>query len=153
LTSPDTRRKLRDLKTTDPEFWGELTGTITSVPANNDGEIAEDQNHADFLFEDDSDLSCDALVANMFGSNSTGVAVTDNGDLVSTAMADSLDESEGDMGAGASPSIEAEGNGPRVRDSESSDVGRGKRKRIQNRMYKSFWRHNDEDPSDAEDGN
>ena len=150
LTSPEARRKLRDLKNIDPEFWGQLTGTIASTPANDDGAAAEDENNADFLFEDDSDLPCDALVANMLGSNIARVTVTDNGDLVSTAMAESLREGTETV---ATPSTEAEGSGQRVSNPQPSDTGRGKRKRVQNRMYKSFWRHNDDDPSDAEDGN
>jgi hypothetical protein len=153
LTSPDARRKLRDLKTTDPEFWGQLTGTAASVPiANDDGNIIEDQENTDSPFEDDSDLSCNTIVANMHGSNSASVGVTADGSLVSTVMAESLREGDGDSAeARTSLSIEAEGSNRVVRD--SSEVGRGKRKKTQNRMYESFWRHDDEDPSDAEDTN
>ena len=118
--------------------------TASAPIANDDGDIAEDQNVTDAFFEDDSDLPCDAIVANMLGSNSTSVAVTADGDLASTAMAESLGEGEG-AGAGVGP-LQAKG-------SDSSDVGRGKRRKTQNQMYSSFWRHNDEDPSDAEDEN
>ena len=114
--------------------------TASAPIANDDGDIAEDQNVTDAFFEDDSDLPCDAIVANMLGSNSTSVAVTAEGDLASTAMAESLGEGEG-----AGP-LQAKG-------SDSSDVGRGKRRKTQNQMYLSFWRHNDEDPSDVEDKN
>lgn len=118
-----------------------------SAPIANDGvDIAEDQNVTDTFFEDDSDLPCHAIVANMLGSNSASVAMTANGDLASTAMAESLGEGEG-AGAGTS---QAEGSESVF---DSSDVGRGKRRKTQNRMYSSFWRHNDEDPSDAEDEN
>jgi hypothetical protein len=127
---------------------------IASVPiTNNDGDITEDQNIPDTFFDNDSDLPCDTIVANMLGSNLASIAMNANGDLVSTAMAESLDECEdadAGMGAGSSHSIEVEGSNAAVRN--SSNIGCGKRMKTKNCMYAEFWWHNDEDPSDAEDG-
>jgi len=84
----------------------------------------------------------------MHGSNSASVGVTADGSLISTVMAESLREGDGDgVEACTSLSIEAEESNQVVHD--SSEVGRGKRKKTQNCMYESFWWHNDEDPSDA----
>ena len=79
------------------------------MPVNNDSDrnAIEDKNNTNILFEDDSDLPCNAVVANMLRSNTARVMVTDNGDLVSTAMAKSL-------GEGAMDTTEAEGSGQRV---------------------------------------
>jgi hypothetical protein len=91
---------------------------------------------------------CDAIVVNMLRSDSANVAVVSNGDLASMAMAESLGEG---LSASTPVSTEAEGSGNEP--GNSWDVGHGKKKRMQNCMYMSFWRHNNEDPSDAEDKN
>jgi hypothetical protein len=56
LISYEARQKLRGLKTTDPEFWAELTqrtGPVLEVPGET---IVEDDETTEPLVEDDSDL-------------------------------------------------------------------------------------------------
>src|ERR1700679_3769314 len=88
LTSYEARQKLRDLKETDPKFWDQLTQKAAldvDIPANK--HIAEDEDATDPLFEDDSDLPCDEVVANVLGSQPAGVRLTTFGDMTSTAAA------------------------------------------------------------------
>jgi hypothetical protein len=81
------------LKTTDPAFWDELTrkAVSDSVPPALAGAELESDNFTDPLFEDDSDLPCDVIIPNVFGSELGDVEATIDGDLVSTVMAESLD--------------------------------------------------------------
>ena len=131
---------LRKLKTTDPAFWDELTKKAVSdsaLPALAGAELESDD-FADPLFEDDSDLPCDVIIANIFGSELGDVEATVDGDLVSTVMAESLDNEP------ASVDVDSVNNMD-----DGQKLGRGKRKRTENKLYKSFWRH-DEDASDEE---
>src|ERR1700732_3449514 len=98
LTGYDARQKLRDLKKTDLEFWDQLTRKAVlevDIPAKEC--IAENEDAADTLFEDDSDLPCDTIIANVLGFQPAGVKSTAAGDMVSTAAAESLDADEMEM--------------------------------------------------------
>ena len=131
---------LRKLKTMDPAFWDELTKKAVSdsvSPALAGAELESDD-FADPLFEDDSDLPCDVIIANVFGSELGDVEATVDGDLVSTVMAESLDNEP------VSVDVDSVNNMD-----HDQELGRGKRKRMENKLYKSFWRH-DEDDSDEE---
>ena len=91
-SSYEARKKLHDLKKTDPKFWDQLTPKAlleVDIPANEC--IAEDEDAANPLFEDDSDLPCDMIIANVLGFQPMGVKLTTAGDMVSTVVAESLD--------------------------------------------------------------
>jgi len=133
---------LRKLRTTDPAFWDELTKKAPSdsvLPPLVGAELESDD-YIDPPFEDDSDLSCDIIIAKVFGSGIDRVEATIDGDLVSTAMAESLDNE---------PEL-VDGNA--INNASDDQLERGKRKRKENKLYnrKSFWRHDDEDASDEE---
>jgi hypothetical protein len=73
LTSYEARQKLRDLKITDPEFWDQLTRkAVPDIDTLINEHITEDDDDTNPLFEDDSDLSCGVIVANVLGSQSAG---------------------------------------------------------------------------------
>ena len=129
LTSFEARQELRDLKTVDPKFWDQLTCKATpDLNVTGNETITEDDKTMEPIFEDDSDLPCEVIIAEVLGSNTRGVTSTAIGIMVSTAAAESLDENtmeaeklfaepEGDEMVGA--------NNP-------TELGRGKRKRITN---------------------
>jgi hypothetical protein len=146
LTSYEARQKLRDLKTTDPDFWNELTQkTIADAADMADENMFEDEDTGEIPFEDDSDLPCEAIIAHVLGSDlGAGVVSTPDGNLMSTAAAESLDRDETEGSAGEGKVI------PPI---NHNDLGRGKRKITKNKLYDSFWRHNDRDASDCEDDN
>ena len=101
FTIYETRQKLHDLKKTEPMFWDQLTQKATvevDIPANES--ITEDEDVIDPLFEDDSDLSCDMIVAKVLESQLAGTKSTTFGDIVSTAAAELLDANEMASGDG-----------------------------------------------------
>ena len=140
LTGFEARQTLRDLKTTDPDFWNELTQKTTvelTDIANED--MPEDEDDIEPLFEDDSDLPCETIVARVIGSKSrASVVATPDGSLVSTGAAEPLDKDEIEVDTEEIPT----GN---------NDLGRGKSKITKNNHYASFWRHNDDEASDCEE--
>ena len=95
LTGYEARQKLHDLKTTDPDFLAELTqkATVKLIVHPNEV-IAEDEDTVNPLFKDNSDLPCEAIIANITSSSPANVASTSNGDMMSTAAAESLDDNE-----------------------------------------------------------
>lgn len=131
---------LRKLKMTDPAFWDELMRKSVSDSALTAlaGAELENDDFADPLFEDDSNLPCDVIIANVLGSKLGSVEATVDGDLVSTVMAESLDNE-------VSVGVDSVNNDT----DDGQELGRGKRKRMENKLYKSFWRH-DEEASDEE---
>jgi hypothetical protein len=152
LTSYEARQKLRDLKDTDPKFWDQLTRkAVPDVDIPSNEHIAEDEDVTGPLFEDDSDLPCDVIVANVLGSQLAGVKLTTSGDMTSMAAAELLETYRTEM---VSDDVEVEGNHDDASGAELGlgILGRGKRKRTANRHYdsKSFWQHNDADTSDQE---
>ena len=129
-------------KKNEPEFWDQLTQKATvevDIPANES--IAEDKDVIDPLFEDDSDLSCDTIIANVLESQPAGTKSTVFGDIISTAAAELLD-------ANKMASSDAEGKD----DVSVAELGCGKRMWTTNKLYNSryFWQHNDADASDQE---
>ena len=144
LTSYEARQKLRDLKSSDPEFWAELARKTTpdhnteiTAAADDDNEdFVEDDENIDPLFEDDSDLPCNVVIASVLGQQPRHVTATANGDLVSTRVAEYIDNEELSV----------------VKQKHETDLGHSKRKKITNKLYssKSFWRHNDNEASDSE---
>jgi hypothetical protein len=130
------------MRDTDPEFWEELTtkkkpnvpGTDVKMPEDNitkPGDIEHGIN--------DSDLSLEMIVKSIVsGAHPEGFAHHPTGGLMSIADAERLDE----------PSLKAPVNLEHV----DPDLGHGKHTRTANRLYKSstFWRHHDNDDSDAE---
>lgn len=139
LISYKARQKLCDLKTTDPEFWAELTQRTRPVLEFPGETIVEDDEMTEPLFEDDSDLPCEMIVASVLGSSPAGVVSTSNGDMISTATAELIDNTEMEM-----PNHDCDA-GVGV-----GDLGCGKQKRTNNKLYDSFWRHNNNDGSDQE---
>jgi hypothetical protein len=74
LYYPTFWEMLRNLKTTDPKFWDELTKKTHVDPE--EPLVGAELKADDILeppFEDDSNLLCDVIVANVLGSESDGV--------------------------------------------------------------------------------
>jgi hypothetical protein len=70
LTGYEARQKLRDLKTTDPDFWNGLTQKTTTDAADMaDENMSEDEDSGEVPFEDDSDLPCETIIARVLGSD------------------------------------------------------------------------------------
>lgn len=139
LTGYNARQKLRELKTTDPDFWDQLTkNSIADAAPGPDDKVAEDEETADLpLFEDDSDLPCQSIVSEVVGAHAAGVVFNKDGDMASAAAAEALEREETTEAQGANDGV----NG----------LGRGKRRKTGNKLYQSgFWRHRDEDASDDE---
>ena len=132
LTSYEARQKLRDLKTTDPNFWNELTQKTTADAAGMaDENMSKDEDIGEVSFEDDSDLPCETIIAHVLGPDlGAGVISTPDGNLMSTVAAESLDrdETKGSVG---------EGNV--IAPIDQDDLGHGKRKITKIKLYDSFW--------------
>jgi hypothetical protein len=118
---------LRKLRTTDPAFWDELIKKAPSdsvLPPLAGAELESD----DYIyppFKDNSDLSCDIIIAKVFGSEIDRVEAIIDGDLV---------------------------DGNAINNASDDQLGHGKRTRKENKLYnrKSFWWHGNEDASDKE---
>jgi hypothetical protein len=142
LTSYEAREALRKMKTTDPEFWKELTMDALGGTDKDDMGAEEDHEIGFELFDDDSDLPGEAIIAHVLEKGSP-IGVTSNmqGDLMSAAQAESLED---DI-------VEPSNSEPMVVD-EPEVLGVGKRKRKANTLYNSsqFWRHHDNDDPNVE---
>ena len=69
LTGFKARQTLRNLKMTDPDFWNKLTqNTAAEVADNSNVDMPEDEDDGEVLFEDDSDIPCEAIIACVIGS-------------------------------------------------------------------------------------
>jgi hypothetical protein len=139
LTGYAVRDKLRNLKKTDPEFWKELTAASVPEPTNRNDTFEEDNvEGSDMFFDDDSDLSCDMIIACVTGSGiPETVSSMDGGNLVSVAHAELMDDN-------------GESNDAQLEVPLAEELGPGKRKRQANTLYNAqvFWRHHDdEDPN------
>jgi hypothetical protein len=79
---------------TDPAFWKELTmGKALEIDMENDPVVEEDPQVGIEQFVDDSDLPSEAVIAHVHESDSPmAVQSTAEGDLVSAAHAESLEE-------------------------------------------------------------
>jgi hypothetical protein len=133
LTSREARQTLRELKTTNPELWEQLTKKPDPETHINATEADEEE---EVPFEDNSNLPCEAVVAFVGGKNTAGVKEDASGALASSALAESIDATEEEL-----RTVTAE-----------ADHGHGKRKRTQNKLYSSdaFWHHHDNQASDEE---
>jgi hypothetical protein len=120
----------------------------------NDPVLEEDPHVGVEQFVDDSDLPSEAVVAHVLESDSPmAVQSTAEGDLVSAAHAESLEEDtmeersrSEEATASSSSSAGASGR------NEAEELGVGKRKRRPNTLYNSvnFWRHHDNDNVETE---
>jgi hypothetical protein len=127
------------MRTTDPEFWAELTGNDSGrqdLPAA-DVILPEDVKPNTCLEDDeadDSDLSMNTLINSMTTMDIPAMVGTrKNGTLTSLADAENnFDELVVLME-------------PTVDDSNQEGRHRRKRERRANRHYLGFWRHYDED--------
>jgi hypothetical protein len=137
LTSREARQSLRELKTTNPELWEQLTKKPDPEIHINATEADDEEDEVPL--EDDSDLPCEAVITFVGGKNLAGVEEDPSGALASSALAESINATEEELGT------------VKVGMSEA-DCGRGKRKRTQNKLYSSdaFWRHHDNQASDEE---
>lgn len=136
LTSFNTCEKLQNLKMMDAEFWAELTTGKSEPPVVNDNVAAEDDMEAETArFEDDSNLTCEAVIVNVVdGHEVTRIKVL-NGHLVSSAAIEKIDyESEKPDWAKDTAASNSEG---------SSSRAAGKRKVKVNVLYNgdNFWHH------------
>ena len=146
LTSFEARDRLRNMRTTDPDFWKELTQNHPNdqdlPPAELNKPLAEDieseSDKSNTTIEDDdtddSDLSVSTLINLMTAKDANlpaTVGTRRNGTLTSLADAENVDLVD--------DTIEpAEGSG-------KGKKKRIQRKRVANQCYAAFWRHYDED--------
>lgn len=131
-----TRAKLNSLKSTDPEFYAELTGTKfedTNVPVATEKTLPEDEEpDLDAELEDDSDLASDVVRAVVAGCKPRiPVKFDADGAIAANVVAESNDEPEEQK---ESESVELEVN--IAASSSSAAAGDdGKRKRKENSRY------------------
>jgi len=133
------------MRTTDPEFWNELTQNHSNTrdfPERNE-QLAEDVGPKTDKFDtalededaDDSDTPISTLI-NMMIARDTNLPATlsirHNGTLTSLADVENLDSAAETI----EPASEGSGEG---------SSGHGKRKKLPNQHYTGFWRHYDED--------
>ena len=141
---------MRNLRTTNAEFWGELTG----LESNENGlpksdEILSEDIEPDASLEDndadDSDLSIRTLIDVMVKNDlPAGVGTQKSGALTSIMEAEYSDVV--DIPPEPKECVEKRGEDS---DLEGLSHGRGRRKRLANKLYEQFWRHdNDDDPDD-----
>jgi len=138
LTSFNAYEALRNMKTTNPALYEELTTPgahklpASSVPQPED---KEPDTQCEDLDADESNLPVSSVINSITTRViPTGMGARESGALMSTAEAENID-------------LEPIAS---VEDNESA--GRGKRRRMPNKLYSScmFWRHNDDESSDAE---
>lgn len=141
LTSFDAREKLRNMKHTNPVFWEELNAGRPAEPVVGES-VIEDDVVAEFerdgvvaaleRDEDDSDLSCEVVVAStVTGSIPEGVCKK-KGRFASAAAAESIDYEE-----------EVENWAITIGVEEGSSRAAGKRTVKPNPKYSGvqFWQH------------
>ena len=163
LKSYAARDALRNLRTKNAEFWGELTGLelndnqLPLLPKSD--EILSEDIEPDTSLEDndadDSDLSIQTLIDVMVKNDlPAGVGTRKSGALTSIVDAENSDSVDIPMEPIESEErIDREDNVVESRawgkQKEAVDGrGRGMRKKVANKLYDQFWRHNDDDSSD-----
>ena len=129
LTGVAARSKLRSLRDTDSNFWEELTSQNTiHLPAKDNPQPEDDPTDVDPIDElDDSEVQIEDLIESMVMNNvPEGYQVSAAGGLETKAEAESFEEVQ------------------IVKDADDGDkeIGRGKRVKQSNRLYKDFWQHN-----------
>jgi hypothetical protein len=145
------------MRTTDPEFWAELTQNDSSgqdLPAT-DVTLPEDVEPSTCLEDDevdDSDLSMNIVINSMITADIPAiVGIRKNGTLTSLADAENTsDELQHQLLVPTEPTVKDSSSN---QDSEGSHVPnhRKKRERRANRHYLGFWRHYDEDDAKNEE--
>jgi hypothetical protein len=132
LTSYEAREILRNLKTTDLVMWDELTkkSLVHSELSESVDTELEHKEFTETMFGDDSDLPCDAIMANFLRSELDGVKANDDGDLSSATMAQLINNDKLELA-----------NANTFGTNSELELGCGKRKRTANKLYntKSFW--------------
>ena len=140
LAGKAVKSKLRSLRDTDPIFWKELTlkDPQEMLPPEDVKQVEDEYNdNLDNL--DDSDVPIGVVIENLVaGVSPQGYVVGDGGGLQAEVDAERFDDK--------SQLAVAE-----IGSSGGKELGRGRRRKQPNRLYGAFWRHNDSDPSDAED--
>jgi hypothetical protein len=140
------------LRTTNTEFWRELTGLESNesqLPKSN--KIISEDIEPDASFEDndadDSDLSIQTLINVMVKNDlPAGVGMRKSGALTSIVEAENPDIQVVDINLEPVERVEKRIDGE---DNIVEDRGRGRRKKVANKLYGQFWRHNDnENPND-----
>jgi hypothetical protein len=110
LTGFAAQEKLCRLKTNDLEFWKELTGGDSSVEVANtvlDLPVEDDVELQECAFDDDSNLPCTVVIANV-----TGLGPASSNKHLSRVEAETMDfEVEHVVEEGNVMNIEAVGNG------------------------------------------
>ncbi len=145
LTSFKAREALRNLKTTDPAFWAELT--VNQPDENLPGmeetlpEDVEPDTGLEDADADDSDLSMPTLISALTRDIPETVGSRKTGTLMSLSDAENVD-----LDPELVPPAEANVEAPKEEKAPEGS-GRGKRKKFANKLYKgdAFWRHNDND--------
>jgi hypothetical protein len=140
------REALRNLRTTNADFWGELTrleSPDNQLPKSN--EILSEDIEPDASLEDNdadgSELSIQTLINAMVKNNlPAGVGTRKSGVLTSIVDAETCDIV--DIPLEPVECVEKRIDGE---DSIVDGRGRGRRKKVANRLYEQFWRHNDDD--------
>jgi hypothetical protein len=153
------REALRNLRTTNVEFWEELTRLESNenrLPKSD--EILYEDIEPDASLEDndadDSDLSIKTLINVMVKNDlPAGVGTRKSGALTSIVEAENSDVV--DIPLEPIECVEKKNRGEKSIDEsrvqgwiEGPSSGRGKRKKVANKLYEQFWRHNDDDDAD-----
>jgi hypothetical protein len=140
------REALRNMRTTDPEFWEELTRSQHDKQLPDVAETLQEDLEFDTKLEDkdadDSDVSMQTLITALTREDiPETVGFRKGGTLTSLTDAENVDLDEGML-----PLAEANVEIPTI-PRPSGDVGRGKRKKFASKRYngEEFWRHNDDD--------
>ncbi|KAF5321552.1 hypothetical protein D9619_000201 [Psilocybe cf. subviscida] len=146
LTGVTARAYLRDLRNTNPEFWKELTSSDfdNDLPPEDVPQPEDRLDDREFQNDnmDDSDVPNQVViqsVINPSGEVQSEYEVSEDGGLVSKGgiMAEGYDNTAGEDVA--------------VNVVEDKELGRGKRRKVPNRRYMGFWKHNDTTASDSEE--
>jgi hypothetical protein len=166
LKSYAAREALRNLRTTNAKFWEELTAIESNenrLPKSD--EIVSEDIEPDASLEDndadDSDLSIKTLISVMVKNDlPAGVGTRKSGALTSIVEAENSDnvdvplepiEHVGKRVQGEKGVVESQAWGKQkedgIVDGPSPSRGRGRRKKVANKLYEQFWRHDDDDDS------
>jgi hypothetical protein len=167
LTSFDARKKLRDLKVEDPAFWNELVvETVASdLPAPNEI-VPEDtiDEGDDDEYGDDSSIGLAIVVKAVVDEGTAAlkaVGIREDGGLVREAFAEDDNEAPADLIDGMvdkkqrihTGDIDGSHLGTRTNtaaDNSPEHQGHGRRKKISNKQFANFIRHDDNEDSDIE---
>jgi hypothetical protein len=168
LTLFDAQKKLRDLKVEDPVFWNELSGegVASDLPAP-DETVPEDaiDEGDDDEYGDDSSIGLATVVKAVVNEGATAlkavVGIWEDGGLAREAFAEDDNEEpvdliDGMVDDGHVPTgvvDDSDGMGTRTNaagENLPQNEGRGRRKKISNKQFANFIRHDDNEDSDFE---